>query len=246
MFTVDDMVNLVNSYEAEQKAAAEPAAEPEQPIEQPAEEPAEQPAPDPTPVEPTPATQTDKDNNAFAEMRVANKAMEQTLKRVADAMGLKYTDSNNMMEQLNGDAFQKLSEKQGIPVEYLKRMEQLESQAQRWEAEETQRNLTQGFANLQSKYNLDNNALMSFAQQLDNSKVDLKNVDLEREYISRNMEAIVQARVNAAVQAALTKDAQVSGTAATPAQKGAGGSGDSGVSIKSAADLMNFLKGFDR
>ena len=239
--TVDDIVSLVNAYDKGEVVDATNTTTPDVETTPVAES---VPTDEVTgTLEPQVAEQVDKDNNAFAEMRVNNKTMADTLKRVADAMGLKYNSQDDMISQLNGDAFNKLSERQGVPVEYLKRMEALEAQAQEWEAQKNQANLITGLKNIQTKYGLDQAALMNFAQQIDNSGVNLATVDLEKEYISRNLDSIVAARVQAAVQAALQKDAAASASAATIAATGTGAGGTTPeVQIKSAADLVSFLK----
>lgn len=240
---MQDLLNMINAYDAGQEIpdatpAPEPDAQPDVDAQQP-----DTPAAEPTPVTPDVSTQGDKDANAFAEMRVQNKLFADTLKKIADATGIEYTNQDEMIAALNGDALTKLAAKQGVPVELLQRMEMLEKNSRLWEEQQLQQRLTSGFGALQQKYGLDQQAMMSFAQQLDAERVDLRNVDIEKEYVARNLDAIVAARVQAAVQAALSKDASIDAHSTAPTQQGVGvgGGGGAETQIKSAADLVSFL-----
>ena len=234
-FTQEDIINMISNYDKggkdEQPAAEAPIPEVEQPATENVE--AQQ-------VEPVVSEQADKDANAFAQMRTQNKLFADTLQKIADATGIQYTNQDEMIAALNGDALNKIAEKKGIPVELLQRMEQLEANSRMWEAQQQQERLTNGFKNLSAKYGLDQNALMGFAQQLDADKVNLTTVDIEKEYVSRHLEDIVNARVQAAVQAALAKDAQVGAQSSKPGAPGAASSTEQSQ-IKSAADLISFL-----
>ena len=75
-------------------------------------------------------TQQQKDAGAFAAMRVRNKQMENMLKRVADAAGIQYANTDDMLMKLNDDALGKLAEKQGVPKELLMRLDSLEKSNQ--------------------------------------------------------------------------------------------------------------------
>lgn len=192
-------------------------------------------------VEPQIANQTDKDNNAFAEMRVANKQMQDMLSKIADAYGIQYTDSNDMMTKLNDDAITKIAERKGIPVEFLKRMESLEADAYAFRAQQNQQRLINGFKELQSEFGCTQDELQSFAASLDADKVDVNTVNLKNEYLARNFESIMNKRIEAAVQAALAGDAAAAAQSTQPTQPGAAASGNGGQNIGSVGDLRTLL-----
>lgn len=172
-------------------------------------------------------TQQQKDARAFANLRVQNKTFGDALKKIATANNIQYTDMDDLLAKLNDDSVTKTATQQGIPVEIAKRLDMLERQNAAFEAQRRQNVLTQQFTTLKAKYNLDENALMSFAQQLSEAKVDptAPNFNIETEYISRNFDAIVQMRMQAAVEAALRKDSQAGtqGTQPNAAQGSANG-----------------------
>ena len=200
-----------------------------------------EPQAEPTPVTPQAAQQTDKDNNAFAEMRVANKQMQDMLSKIADAYGIQYTDANDMMTKLNDDAITKIAEKKGIPVEFLKRMESLEADANAFRAQQNQARLVNGFREIQSEFGCSNEELQSFAKSLDDAKVDLNTVNLKNEYIARNYQAIMQKQIEAAVQAALKGDAAAGANSTTPVQPGTNTGSNEATTVKSVGDLRALL-----
>lgn len=188
-------------------------------------------------------TQQQKDAGAFAAMRVRNKQMESMLKRVADAAGIQYTNTDDMLMKLNDDALGKLAEKQGVPKELLMRLDSLEKSNQEYRQEQMNTKLRNDFMALQEKYNLTPEQLQTFATQLSNDRVDPLSADIMREYEVRNFDAIVQQRIQDAVQAALSKDQQVDEHSSTPnAAQGSSASGsDAGVTCKNSAELHQLL-----
>ena len=188
-------------------------------------------------------TQQQKDAGAFAAMRVRNKQMESMLKRVADAAGIQYTNTDDMLTKLNDDALGKLAEKQGVPKELLMRLDSLEKSNQEYRQEQMNTKLRNDFMALQEKYNLTPEPLQTFATQLSNDRVDPLSADIMREYEVRNFDAIVQQRIQDAVQAALSKDQQVDEHSSTPnAAQGSSASGsDAGVTCKNSAELHQLL-----
>lgn len=215
-----DLHNFLNQFQQQQPQ--EPAQQQQQQQQNPAQQdPAQQQNNGADQTEPHVATQQDKDANAFAEMRVQNKAMSDMLKKIADATGIQYTDQNDMLAKLNSDALTKLAEKQGVPVEILQRMETLERNSQLYLQQQNESRLRAGFVNLKQDYGLSDEEMMNFAKQLDDDKVDLSKVDLVAEYRNRNFEAIVQKRIDAAVAAALSKDQQAQAQSTQPNAQGA-------------------------
>lgn len=220
----DLLASLINQFQQTQQQTAAPQSDPAQVTEPDANTNTD---PQGDPAEPQVDTQQQKDARAFANLRVQNKTFGDALKKIATANNIQYTDMDDLLAKLNDDAVTKTATQQGIPVELAKRLDMLERQNAAFEAQRRQDMLTQQFTNLKAKYNLDENALMTFAQQLSEARVDpsAPNFNMETEYISRNFDAIVQMRMAAAVEAALRKDSQAGtqGTQPNAAQGSAGG-----------------------
>ena len=187
------------------------------------------------------ATQQEKDNNAFAQMRVQNKQMQDMLAKIAEANGIQYTDQNDLMNKLNDDSVTKLAASKGMDKETLLRIEALERDANAYRAQQTQGRLVTEMRNLMTEFSLSEQELTSFAQQLDAEHVDINRVNLRNEYLGRNMQSIIDKQVQAAVQAALKGDAEIAAKASTPLAPGASSGSVTGTKVNTVADLRNFL-----
>lgn len=163
-------------------------------------------------------TQQQKDSQAFATMRVQNKQLSDMLGKIAKANGIEFSDSNELIEKLNDDALGKLAQQQGVPKELLQRMEMLEAQNTQFLQAQRQENLTQQFTALATKYQLDENQLTDFANQLAQKGINPleQNVNLDDMYRSINFDALMQAQVQAAVAAALARDQAASTNGTQP------------------------------
>ena len=241
-FDVEQLRAMMAQYDAQQNADAKqetPAADAAQtaPVEQAADAQTVETTQD-IPVEtPTPATQQDKDANAYAAMRVQNKTQSDLLKKIADGMGFTYANEDDMYAKLADDAISKLAERQGIPKEILTRMEALEKDANAYRTQQAASRIQAQGAQLMNEFGLDNKQLVDFATSLGN--VDLGTVDLRKEYIARNMDTIIAKRVEAAVQAALAKDSVANTNSTAPIQQGA--SGNAGKTEVNSVDALRTL-----
>ena len=191
----------------------------------------------------TQPNQNQKDANAFAAMRVQNKQMSEMLEKIAKATGIQYANQDEMMQKLNDDALAKMAAQQNVPVELLQRLDILEKHSQAYLAMQNQTRLTNEFAALRDKYKLDDVALTEFAKQLEADKVDPTTVNIEREYMMRNFDAILAQRTQAAVEAALKKDAQAGahGTMPNVAQGSSANGGASQHKVTTTAELNALL-----
>ena len=191
----------------------------------------------------TQSNQNQKDANAFAAMRVQNKQMSEMLEKIAKATGIQYATQDEMMQKLNDDALAKMAQQQNVPVELLQRLDILEKHSQAYLAMQNQTRLTNEFAALRDKYKLDDVALTEFAKQLEADKVDPTTVNIEREYMMRNFDAILAQRTQAAVEAALKKDAQAGahGTMPNVAQGSSANGGASQHKVTTTAELNALL-----
>lgn len=147
-------------------------------------------------------------NQAFAEMRIANRKMQNALAAVLQQHGLDPALANNP-DQLIQDAedarLEAEAKKQQVPTELLKRLTQLE----RSNIENEQRRLADlalaGFQAVKTKYNLDNKELAAFAKQLQDAGTNPfeQDMDLEQHYKMHNLDKIIAAESKKAVEAAL-------------------------------------------
>ncbi len=204
--------NTQGQQTQQQSVGAEPTQQQAQQTQQQQTDPAQQqdPPPQPNPGEGA--------GNAWAQMRVQNKQMESMLHKIADAYDIKANSTEELIQKLNDDAITKLSAKQGVPKELLQRLEILEQHEAEYQKIQTDNYLTQAFVDLQKEFNLDSQALMTFANQLQTAGIDpyKTKVDIRAEYVSRNLDSIIQARINQAVEQALRIDQGAAQQSTTP------------------------------
>ena len=183
-------------------------------------------------TETPPPTPEDKQGYAFAQMRTQNNQLIGLVSKIAQAAGIEYKDHNELLAKLNDDAIGKLAKAQNVPVELLKRMEQLETTGKLYEAEQLKTAALVGFQSVKDTYNLDDAELRSFAAELDAKGKNpfLTTVDLESEYKLNHFQDIVKKETQKAVEEALKKSNAADRHSSTPSN--ANGKPDSGGTEK--------------
>lgn len=198
-------------------------------------------------IQPQAGDQFDKDANAFAQMRVQNKLMGDMLAKVAQANGIQYTTTDDLLQKLNDDVLTKQAAAQGVDPELLKRLDTLERNNQAYAQQQTQDRLVRDFESLQQEFGLSGDDLQKFALELDRSGIPAESINVRNEYMSRHLDSIIQARTDAAVQAALGRDAKATEQSTKPNGSGTVGSNDlQSTQINSVADLRAVLSKIDK
>ena len=199
-----------------------------------------------TPAATATAPAATKQAAAFAQMRIQQKMYEQALTKILDKAGIDPTLAKNPAELqkfLEQADTQEQAEEMKVPPELLTRLRQLEQKDQQYEQERLQKAAVDGLVQLQTKYKLDKQGVMSFIQQLQESGINpfAREVDFEREYKLLNFEKILEAEKEAAVQAALSKQkaaqthsTQPSATTSKP------------DTVQPGGDKIDTMAGFDR
>lgn len=189
-------------------------------------------------------SQEDKAGHAFAQMRVQNAQLLGLLSKIAKATGIEYTDNNDLLAKLNDDSIAKLAAKQNVPVELLKRMEQLEQRDLASRQEKIQQAAFLGFQQVKDTYDLTEDELRAFALELDAAGKNPfeQPIDLVTEYKLTHFDDIVTKKANAAVQAALAKSSAADKHSSKP--NSANGKPDSGKpdKVSTVAGLNSILK----
>ena len=190
-----------------------------------------------------PSNAEEKSNKAFGQMRIQIKQQNQLLGKMADALGIEYNSPSELMQKLNDNALESLAQKQGVPKQLLERLEYLEGISTQFEEQRLHDNALAGFQRLHTEFGLDDKALQSFAAELDATDQNpfVKDLDVVTLYKNMHFDDIVQAKVEAAVAEALSKDTQVSQRSSTPAAGGAPGAGEDGDKVTTVAGLTAML-----
>ena len=147
-------------------------------------------------------------NQAFAQMRVANRKMQNALAAVLQQHGLDpalASDPDRLIQDAENARLEEEAKKQKVPAELLKRLTQLEQA----NLENQQKRLADaalaGFQAVKTKYNLDNKAISEFAKQLQDAGTNPfeQEMDLDLHYRLHNLDKIIAAESQKAVEAAL-------------------------------------------
>ena len=187
-------------------------------------------------------------NYAFAEMRNKLKAKDTFIEDLAASIGL---DSNLSTDEkqakIKEAILQKQAKESGIPLETLQRLEVLEARDRQYQLTQRQQQTQDAMAGLIEKYDLDNEAVESFVQQLvedGKNPLEVDGVDLETEYLKLNFQTIVQREIDSAVQAERDRSKKATSKAASAADTGHN-DGASDKKINSVKDLDDLFNGMD-
>lgn len=167
----------------------------------------------------------DKDANAFAQMRIQNKQLADTLALGAKAAGMEVED---FVKKLENDALQADAKAQQIPVEVLSRIRELEARDEAREQEHQNmvfRNHIEGF---QSKMNLSQTDLRDFIGACVGKGIDVaaQSTDLEVLYRGMYFDKLVESQK----QDWIKRDSKIQGQVSLPSSgKGKANTPEGGV-----------------
>lgn len=199
-------------------------------------------------TETDPKKQTQNSNNkqeyAFAQMRTQNTQLFGLLSKVAQAAGIEFKDNNELLTKLNDDALGKLAKAQNVPVELLKRLEQLEQTDKVYQAEQLKNSALIGFQKVKDAYGLTDDELRGFAAELDTKGKNpfLTQVDLEAEYRLNHFQDILKKETAKAVEEALKKSNAADKHSSTPNNAQGKPDTGNGEKITTMAGLNDILK----
>lgn len=172
----------------------------------------------------TAPTQTGNNNAnaAFAHMRTQNKSYEQALGHMLQSMGLDANlakDPERVTQAFQKAAVAKQAEQMKVPAELLDRIATLENMNTQREQQRIAGLAMQGFQQVKDKYKLTDSEISAFARQLQEAGTNPfeKEMDLDLQYRVHNIDTIINKRVDAAVQEALTKQGNAAVHASSPA-----------------------------
>lgn len=188
---------------------------------------------------------SNKQAQAFAQMRIANQQQQQLINQIAQVVGITDTkDHNAVIQALQNLTIKAQSQKQGIPEEVLAKINRLEGMEQEYQRQQTYLAAGRGFQSIKDQFKLDDNALESFAQELiaDGINPYENPVDLMSEYRNRHFdELIAQAEQRGMEQEA--KRAAKAGTQGSTPPDTTGSRAESDTpKIETVADLNKWLE----
>lgn len=184
-------------------------------------------------------------NDGFAKLRIANRELTTLLGKLATANGIEYNNTRELITKLNDSALEQIASKSKVPVELLREIETLRNDSMMLKQQQSQSRLEQGFKTLLDDYNLDEKQLRAFCTEVDNAGIDVSQpgFDIVNYYKTTHIDDIIDARVQAAVTAALNGDSTNNHSTA-PVRKRGGSTGGGKEKINTVAALDTLLSGY--
>lgn len=197
-------------------------------------------------TEEEPPAEDDRRNRAFADLRrqaEENKKYADFIQRMANDSGVKPEDILARYEQMT---LQQQSEREGVPVEYLQRQNQTESELAQLREQLVVERLDKQIQDVIGRYSATNEDIQATFEEMYRMGVDPNqnmNVDFEKFYRAANHEKIVQAEVEKARQTDLSakkkrqEQAAIPNGSSVPPTNGDGLSDEEFESILAKMDL---------
>jgi len=191
---------LQNAFSAFQdgRAGTEPAGEPDKDPQ--GKDPSTEQAANGNGVnnEPQQPDNTEKTNQAFAKMRAENSQLlkqQHDIETVVKAMG--FENLNDFIAKKAEEQLQQQAQKNQIPVDVEKRIQNLEKENERYRQNEQQAKFSREVTDLVSKYSIDKPTFDKFTKQLIDAGINpmTSNVPLETFFIQFNTDYVYQRRL---------------------------------------------------
>lgn len=197
--------------------------------------------------EPQESRAASQSNYKFAQLRMRNKELTNVLKQVGEILGLDVNTNNNdaIVDGVKQAVLQQQAKNQGIPVETLQKITQLEHLVEENERIKLEKNTSESFTELIDEFNLSGEQLNEFTNYLiqnDMNPLEGKQVDIKGEYLKLHWSDMLQAAKDEAVaseQSRREKATNHSGSGVPDKKGDVSKQGD--YQISSVAELNDFL-----
>jgi hypothetical protein len=199
--------------------------------------------PDPdNPQNPQPNPQEDRTAKAFAQMRVQNKQYSDMLKSIAGMLKVDTSNPDAMNQKLQDLIMNAEAKNQGVDPAFYKDVQQLKLENAQFKQNQMQQQAILGFQAVKTTFNLTNQELDAFADQLRNAGVNpFENpIDLVREYKIQNFDAITQKKIDEAIKAEQERALKAQNQGSNPNNKQGAGEG-SPDKINTVSQLTEFF-----
>ena len=186
-----------------------------------------------------------KQNRAFAEMRIKNKAQEDFLVRMANMAGLNVKSADEAMNALAPRIQQVEAKQKNMDPEVLKELEDSRKQISEMRKEKIKNSAIQGFANLKTLHGLSDKELDEFADTLIAAHKNPfeQEMDLVAEYRLANFDKLMEKAREAGRAEEITRSQNAQASSTTPTtQRSPNNTGGSDISIKSQGDIDALFK----
>lgn len=160
-----------------------------------------------------------KQNKAFAELRMQNKAQAEFIMRLARSAGLNPKDVKEAQEFLSEGATRVEAKKRNIDPETLRQLEEERTELEEYRNQANRQAAMLGFQKVKNEYNLTNEDLNNFAEQLAAKNINPfsgDRVDLLKEYRMLNFDRLLAQAKEAGRQEEIARSLKAKQNSTTP------------------------------
>ena len=192
-----------------------------------------------------PEEKFNKQNSAFAQMRIQNKELSDLLISLAKATGQNPKNITEAQDILKEGLTKVVSKNRNIPEDILRKMEEDEKAIAQYKQNEAKQNALAGFQKVKDMHDLTNDEVNSFVDKLIEQNLNPfeRNLDLVKEYRNMYFDELIAKAKEAGVQEERARSLKAQQNSTTPStQKGLpDNAGNQERPIKTIADLDKLL-----
>ncbi len=206
------------------------------------------PSPTPNSTKDTPLNPEEKfnkQNSAFAQMRIENKKLSDLLMNLAKATGQTPKNIDEAQTMLQEGLTKVVSKNRNIPEDVLREMEEDKKALAEFKQNQARQKALAGFQAVKDSFGLSREDVNNFADKLIENKLNPfeQDLDLVKEYRNLYFEELIAKAKEEGVQEERARSIKAQQNSTTPStQKGvAENTGNQGTPIKTVADLDKLL-----
>ena len=188
-----------------------------------------------------------KAQQAFIYLRQQNQKYNSMLKNIAAMLEIdpkSISDDNALLSALQEKVNANTAKAQNVPVELINRLQQLEERDREYSLRVRQGAVEGAFRNVQNQFNLTNEQLMQFSEDLIKAGKNpvTMDIDMIAEYRNMHFEELINNAVAKAVADEQARAAKAAGQSTTPDQTRGKSSGDDGDKITNTQQLTEWMR----
>lgn len=181
-----------------------------------------------------------KQNKAFAEMRVVNTKYANVIRGIGQLLGADEGKApEEILELVQNKLTEAQAEQQKVPLELLQKVQFLEGEYNRNQQQTLQQQAMLGFQNVKNEFGLNDDELGKFAQKLADLNINPfdKPTDLKAVYQNVFFDDIMNKKIEKALADERARAAKAGNSSTQPSSSTGGEQAQSTAQIKSATDL---------
>ena len=210
--------------------------------------PSDPPADPPQDTPPAQPPVNEKQNQAFAQMRVENNQLKKTLNSLATALKLDPNmPQDQLLQQLQGTINGVLAKQSGIPAEVLGRLNQLEDINAQYQQQRLYTKSQTELMDMKDEFKLTDTDIEGFMSTLlaEGKNPLLQEMDLKQEFVKRNWNTIMQRTAEEAVRKEQERAAKAGAQGTTPSTQQGTPPNTDPTKINTVSDLDQLFNGLN-